>query len=515
MPLTPQEIKEMDAIAGVTTPTPTSQNLTLEAGKKRASEVQQLAKNARATQSKAARTIPEKIADFTGGKKIGQGLGQMLAFKGNSKLLDESQKTQIDTQGKLMESIKKAKVEGRDTSRLEKALEILNEDIEAFGASAERVLNPNELTPKQVIGDALQLGTTVLGAGKIPGVAKSATAATGVIAGAKQGAIQGAKAGAIYGASSGASSALKEDKSGMDIAKGAVGGALVGAGTGGLIGGAIGGVSGGVRAAKAAKETKAHDFAADLVSPKQTEAVKIQALKEGRVTEQGLLQASKITPSKRDTQIAEAVKGVIDPKKSQTQNLNLLESKVDEINTGVKAYVKLHKVPFNTSQLRTQLNKGKKELNLVFASDTNAEKTYDAVVKEFLKRIKDKDTAGLLKVRQEFDSLPAIKKLLNSQGLGENTRKEVALTVRSQANKYVASLLPKGNKFRETLLKESKMIEAIQNIAEKNTGLVGANKLQSLTKKYPVLNWLAGGVGAGLVGGASIGVGRSIIGSSN
>lgn len=457
------------------------------------------------------RTTMEKVAGFTGGEKLGQGLGQALANPGISKKLDEAQNRNMETQGELIKRIKEKKARGEDTSRLEVALKDLGVSIKEVGEGTGKLLNQKELTGKQVIGDALQLGTTVLGAGQLPGMAKTAVAQTGIIAGAKQGAIQGAKAGAVYGTSSGVSGALKEDKDIGDVLKsGAIGG-LTGAGTGAILGGVIGGVSGGIKQRAINKLTKEQEFAEELVTPKMTTAVKEQALREGRVTEQGLLSASKIQPGKRDKELAEAVKGFVSSKKTQIQNIDSIQSGVDEINTGLKAYVKANKVPFNTAQLNKQLNNGKGELKLVFAGDKQAEKTYNAVVKEFMKHVKNKDTSGLFDARQGFDKVPAIKKLLDSQGLGENVKKEIVLTVRGQANKYVASLLPKDNKFRETLLRESKMIEAIGNLLEKNADMVGKNKWQALTLKYPVLKyWTSLAIGAG-----GVGVGSVIIGSSD
>lgn len=457
------------------------------------------------------KTFMEKVAGFTGGEKIAQGLGQALANKEISKNIEDTQKSQFEIQGNLIKTIKDKTAMGQDTSRLENALKLLNEDISNVGGGAEKLMNQKELTTKEVVGDVLQLGTTVLGAGTLPGVAKKTVAATGIGAGIKQGAIQGSKAGGIYGASSGVSGALKENKTAGEIAVGGVTGAIGGAVTGGILGGAVGGISGGLKQRAINKLTKETNFTQDLVSPKATEAVKQQAFKEGRVTEQGLLSASKITPSKRDLQLADAVKDVVSSKKSSIQNIDAITSKVKDINTGVKAYVSSKKVPFNTKQLTAQLNKGKNELKLIFASDKNAEKTYNAVVKEFIKNVQKKDTAGLLDARQAFDKIPAIRKLLESQGLGENVKREIVLTARTKANEYIASLLPQGNKFRETLLKESKMIEAIGNIVDKSTTQINKNKLQILTEKYPILKyWTSLAIGAG-----GVGVGSVIIGSSD
>jgi len=485
-------------------------------------------------------TFGEKLANFTGGKIIGQGLGQMLANSQIAKQIEKTQGMQAETQGNLIKKIRENKALGKDTSRLEKALADLTIEIQQTGSGAEKLLNQKGITTKQVLGDALQLGTTVASVGSfgkgfvaggkeatlknvltntgrqkatpsvVRGVTEAATFGKGLIQGAKTGAISGT----IFGASGGASGALKDDKSLADVAKNTVGGALVGLGTGAIVGGAIGGVSGAIKGREASNLIKKEDFVNDLVAPKATKAVKEQALREGRVTEQGLLSASKITPSKRDLQLADTVKDIVSSKNSNLQNLNVISDKVSEINTGVKAYVSVNKVPFNTSQLKTQLNNGRDELKLVFASDSNAKKTYDALVSEFMKHVKNKDTSGLLDARQTFDSLPAVKKLLDSQGLGENVKKEVALTIRSMANKYIANLLPAGNKFRNTLLTEHKMIEVIGNLAEKNASTIGKNKLHEIAIKYPVLKTLAGGLGAGLGLGA-IGVGGSIISSTD
>lgn len=377
----------------------------------------------------------------------------------------------------------------------------------------------------QTLKDSVKAGVDIgvlLGGGSGTG----AVAKTGIKEGIIQGAKAGAKTGSIVGGISGVSTGLNEGATLESTLKNTA----MGAGSGAIVGGAVGGVSGGISNAVTGtkklattvsdkgkttvdsilgKPKNEDEFALQLVTPKATEKVKQEAIAQGRVSEQGILRPSKILPSNRDQQLAESVKGVVSMKKSVPQNVDALDSTINEINTNVKSYVKENKVPFNTNQLTTQLNKGKKELNLIFASDKQAEKTYNAVVKEFVKHVKSKDTAGLLDARQAFDKIPAIKKLLDSQGLGENVKKEIVLTARKKGNEYIASLLPKGNKYRADLLRESHMLEVLGNIAEKNTKEIGLNKIQSLTLKYPLLKWFAGG----LVGAGGIGVGGAIIGS--
>jgi len=506
MPLTQKQIEEMDAIAGVKTPTPLTAPEN-NVGMSRAQEIREKAKLGRKEERKTTRTLGEKILDFTGGKEIAQGLGQAIAQPEINKGIQDTQAQQQKVQASLLEQLKARKASGGDTTKLEQALNMINEDIQSYGAGAERQLNPNELTDKQVVGDALQLATTA-GAGKIIGTAnKIPIKGVGVGMGALKGATTGVVSGATTGALEGAAQGLQEDKDTAGILKDTGKGALIGGATGAVLGTIAGGISGGVKANKIKKE----GFAENLASPKATPAIKEQALKEGRVTEPGFLSKAKILSSKRDKDLGGAIKPYVSSKKTVTQNINSVDAGIKEINEGVKKYVKDNKVPFNGNQLKTQLNKGKDELKVIFASDSNAKKTYDAVTNEFMKHVKSKDTAGLLEARQKFDQIPAIKKLLDSQGLGENVKKEIVLTARKKANEYIAKLLPTGNEYRSKLRQESRMIEGLGNMSEKNIGMRDKNKLQILVNEYPILKWIIGGA----VGAAGVGVGGAIIGSTD
>lgn len=260
---------------------------------------------------------------------------------------------------------------------------------------------------------------------------------------------------------------------------------------------------------------KNEKYVLNLVSPKATTDVSELAIKQGRVSEPKFFRSAKILPSTQDKKIAESVKDLVSSKRTVLQNTDAIDKGVRQINQGVKEYIFQNKVPFNMSQLKSQLNAGKEELRLIFASDKTAERTYNAVVDEFMKYVQRGDTAGLFEARQAVDKIPTIKKLLSSQGLGENVKKEVVLTIREMANRYVADLLPQGNNFRELLLKESHMIRAIENIAEKNAKMIGKNNLQILALRYPILKWVIGGIATGIAGSAGIGVGSAIIGSTD
>lgn len=436
---------------------------------------------------------------------FGETLGGTLATKTKeAEQLDESRQMLAEMYDKIITRIKEKQEKGEDVSRLLDTLKKTGFDI-----------NDEEINPalgksnKQILGEALGTVTEIAGFASAPtvGVGIAKAPATGIIQGAIQGAKAAAPVGAAFGAATRVSRAAQEDKSTEDLIKEGIIGGLVGAGTAAVLGGVTGGVSGYLQG----KELKRQEFIKAFVAPKETPTVKIEAIRQGRLQDPGLFKKATLEASKRDEKLADSISDVVSPKATLGENIDGIRTKINNTNNGVKSYVLQNKVPFNTNQLRTKLNSGKEDLRLIFASDSNAEKTYNAVVDAFMDEVGKKDTAGLLDARQSFDKLPAIKKLLESDRLGENARKEIVLQVRRAANEYVSSLLPKGNKYAEDLLQEHYMIEALTNISEKGASIIGKNKLQLLTEEYPILKWLVGG----LVGAAGIGVGGSIIGSTD
>lgn len=272
--MTPEELAKLDEITGLSGRQSRRERL--------GSQIARLDTR----RDKSNRSFGEKVLDVTGGKEIGQGLGQALAQRGTSRRIEETQSQQSDVQGRLIEAIRQGREQGQDTSRLESALRELGVDITATGLGAERLLNPEQLTGKQVTGDAAQLATTlasiggVSGAGSartikgatvparglskfgLPGLTKQApglfqklagkaVGGTGLLRGAARGAITGVTEGALSGAAFGASEALQSDG---DVGKSALRGATVG-GLGGLVlGGVLGGVSGGITSRQLRKQ---------------------------------------------------------------------------------------------------------------------------------------------------------------------------------------------------------------------------------------------------------------------
>lgn len=436
------------------------------------------------------------------GQSIAGAVGNVAPSFAGKDHVDKANTLSDEVRSNMFKRIKEKRARGEDTSKLINALKTIDSEVDFYDILNKSTGNSLNKTARQIYGEGLGVATDLIGAGALPGGVGIAKKATGLVQGLKAGAKAGAIGGGIFGASQGVARAAQDNKSAGEIVGSGIRSGIGGAALGGAIGGAIGGVSGGIagRAERIAKSKD--DYVLDLVSPKANKAVSEQAIREGRVTEPRIFGRSKIIPSTKDYRIADAVDNYVSPSKTTLQNVDSINRGVDEINTGVKKLITAKKVPFNTNQLQSRLNAVRDESKLVFASDATAERTYDAVVDEFMRQVKKKDTLGLFDARQTFDKVPAIKKLLDSEGLGENVKKQIVLDVRRAANEYIASQLPANNPYRALLRQESAMIEAVGNIAEKEAATIGKSKLEVLIRKYPLLRWSLGT--AAVAGGGSL-----------
>ncbi len=109
--------------------------------------------------------IGQKVArgalDLTGGRELARGAGLGLAAIGTAKETEETQATARQQMDVILDRIKQARAEGRDTSRLMKQLERATE-LGGFGADVLGGLVEQAPSTKQVLGSAAQLATTAV-----------------------------------------------------------------------------------------------------------------------------------------------------------------------------------------------------------------------------------------------------------------------------------------------------------------------------------------------------------------
>lgn len=110
------------------------------------------------------------LANFIGGGKLAQGLGQTFAnIGGVQDKTIQAQNQGMDIQTHLLQQIQQDKASGKDTSRLQAALQQLGGSISSEANNTTN-LGTQGLSNKEVIGSSLQLAANAL-----PGAGKSAS----------------------------------------------------------------------------------------------------------------------------------------------------------------------------------------------------------------------------------------------------------------------------------------------------------------------------------------------------
>lgn len=113
-----------------------------------------------------------KIANFTGGGKIAAGLGEALTQNKSNNALDLAQKQSVVVENNILQKIKEKKARGEDVSHLYQTLADLNNTSTLEAYTREHTLNPENLSKKQVVGDAVQLGATAIPIGEASSLAE-------------------------------------------------------------------------------------------------------------------------------------------------------------------------------------------------------------------------------------------------------------------------------------------------------------------------------------------------------
>lgn len=434
------------------------------------------------------RTTTEKIADITGGKELSQGLGQALALRKNSKLIEETQKQQFTLQEQLIERIKAKREAGEDTTRLEGALADLNEEIISTGEGASELLNPNNLTGKQVLGDALQLATTAGGAKLAGSVAGRTGQATSFGQGLVQGAKAGATSGAAVGAVSGAAQGLQQDE---DLG-GIAGDALSGAAIGGVGGAVIGGALGGIRGSITAKTIKQQDRAIDYIKPKTTQIPEKQykkLLSSGRIKPKTATSRAEYILSPVEEETAKKYANLI--QKDPVKSLINIGDELGRQDAEVGQYLRSNNGIFNKGELRNYLRDSIEEISDIAVDEKTLTRNKDKFVKNFVEGLEKNDMETLWQSRKNFDT--KIKKAFGSSTLSNQMKVELRNAVQNFISEKTDDITYKAAMREMSGLQRVKDLLQIKAAKEKANSAIGQwIKDNPLAAK--VVGWGAGGL---------------------
>lgn len=439
------------------------------------------------------RNIAEKILDFTGGKETAQAIGQGMANKQIAQQITTGQNQAIDIQGKLIKNIKEMKALGQDTSRLEDALQEITGNISAQGKQASQLLNQEGITGKQIAGDALQLATTIAGAGTLPGVAKGVTTAQTVGQGVLQGAKAGAMTGAGFGGATGVSQGLQEDKTAGEIVKQGLGGAVGGAVTGGILGGVVGGVSGAIKQ-KAIKKGQEY---LDAITPETKDLTEVEyekLLARGKITPKTATSPARYVLSEEEKQIASKYKTLLT--KDPAQNTINIANEISKKDAQVGKFLEKNNGIFNTGELKNKLTSSMSDITDLTVDERRLEKLKQTTIDNFVKGLQKKDMKSLWEARKLFDS-----KIEGAFKGSPTLQKEIKIAFRNAVQDFIAEKTPEG--VYKGYMKDMSQLFNLKNITEtKAVKERGMSAIQTWIKNNPTkskaLAWTAG---SGIIGG--------------
>lgn len=221
-------------------------------------------------------------------------------------------------------------------------------------------------------------------------------------------------------------------------------------------------------------EEKVGDKVWDIIQPKLSKGEEILARKEGLVTESRFGTTKLVPDSTYDQELIDAAKVVLNPKGTVNENMNLLSTRVTELNQANKSFLRQNDGIFNSGELRNALEATKKSdaarRAVVFGGDAQLEKAYDSMVDGFMETVKKYPNkySSVLDARQEFDRIAnsVIPKAFDTEA--RDTVKKIALRdIRNGANDFITSRVSGGGAIADSLRNQTLLLETLENIAEK------------------------------------------------
>lgn len=262
-------------------------------------------------------------------------------------------------------------------------------------------------------------------------------------------------------------------------------------------------------------EEQSYREALEVTKPLLKESERAEALSKGRGIEKGkgIFRKTDIAPSSRDEEIARDVQSYVSSKKSPVENISSLRETIKLKSKNIEeVLINNPKSWENKGAMKKFFGKyldvAKEDYSnkVIFASDTNAEKTYEAVKQLFLQKLRQQKGSGLFdlfKARQEFDAEVESKFPRTFSGLPtDNARTNAIRDIRESANRFIVNELPGGKAYEKILREETNMYRAIDNISERAAGSIGKNLFTKLTLTMRRHPWLSAEAVAGVgIGG--------------
>lgn len=216
--------------------------------------------------------------------------------------------------------------------------------------------------------------------------------------------------------------------------------------------------------------------------------------------------ADKYVPTPRDTQVAQAVAGLVRKSNPPSKNIANINNKISEVSeTVVRPLLKANPAPFNTGTYANRLKAV--EIPDFIKADTTLANTYEMVRNRFIEVVRKgvKTKEGLWEARKDIDDI--IEQQFGAAGFNPekySALQKAILDMRRATNDFIAEGIPDDG-FKKQMQTLSRMYEARHNLALDNYAIQNKDSWQKWIannpKKYAALKAgaLAGTIGGGFM----------------
>ena len=152
------------------------------------------------------------------------------------------------------------------------------------------------------------------------------------------------------------------------------------------------------------------------------------------------------------------------------------------------------------------------EKPIMVARDSTLNGAYDDVINAALKIAQEKGgtISSLFDARKAFDEMIRMQfpNLYTSNSMRPMTA--AIKNIRRAMNQFIEKKLPKGSGFSESLRRQSRLFEAVDNMASKAARETGTTRMSRFTKRHPLMTGLVKGAAKSAAIGATGGTGYEI-----
>jgi hypothetical protein len=246
----------------------------------------------------------------------------------------------------------------------------------------------------------------------------------------------------------------------------------------------------------------------EMVSPRLSAS---EAEKVGATTPKGFLGKISAVVTDRTKQVYQAVKDIVDPAKTFTENANKVEKAIGDEATKLKSAIKASDHPYTFKELQSTL----KSIDIPEFIKTGEKTVQDKagrIIDKFMEIAKSKDgtVSSLLDARKEFD-IWIKKEYPKVFDEGGNAIQSLVKNVRTAANDFIAKNVPEAG-VKESLKLQNLMYDAADNLWEKmargaptSAGEIGTNRFGRFFAKHPIIKKAAQAIGIGAAGAIGAG----------